>query len=116
MNAALLITAFMAAIVALTGCAGEPDAPDAPRYEFSHTIDGVGECAVVRVNDESTDEVRLLCDGSKDFTDSCPGGAPMRVYAVPGAGDGTAFGVGSLIDLDTSGCSEARQSEGAVAP
>jgi hypothetical protein len=105
-NAALLITAFLTAIVALTGCGSEPAAPDAPRYAYSHTIDGVGECAVIRVNDEGAELVRLLCDGSETFSDSCPGGAPMRVYALPGAGDGHPFGVTSLVDLDSSGCSE----------
>jgi hypothetical protein len=105
-NAALLITAFMATIVALTGCGSAPESPDAPRFAYSHTIDGVGECAVLRVNDEGADLVRLLCDGSERFADTCPGGAPVRVYALPGAGDGTPFGVGSLVDLDTSACSE----------
>jgi hypothetical protein len=100
---ALFILAWTCMAYACTGCAvhAEPPPSHAP-YVYSHTIQGGAPegCGYLVTTDPRVllecapgAELARMCE----FADGSPDG--VDVYALPGAGDETPFGVATYIEL-----------------
>jgi hypothetical protein len=99
-TAALMFAALVLMAYACTGCGGRAHGAPAtgPEYVYSHTVQGAGvDCGAIYTTDP---RVLLQCEPGAELVRVCAydGDTTVDVYALPGAGDGTPFGVASFVE------------------
>jgi hypothetical protein len=103
------VKALMLLVAVLAAACGAPvdsfPADPDPAFIYSHTVQGDGAgCGFIYTTDP---RVMLKCEPcSSALSSVCEydGHTVVDVYALPGAGDGTPFGIASYVEFNAAAC------------